>query len=219
MIRCCFVLFALLASLLLPISVDASELDGSSAGRPTIFYLHGRIIEEEGTTPTHPIYGLYDYPEILSALESRGANVIAEARPSGTNAEEYARETIANIEGLLEDGVSADNIVVIGFSKGGVISIIVSSLFDRPDIRYVIMAACSDWVDAYPQLRLTGHVLSVYENSDATAGSCRSFAERNDALGSFQEIQTSTGKEHGAFYLPRSEWVLPVLDWIDGGDY
>jgi hypothetical protein len=218
MIRRCAILFALFGALLLPISVDASEPDDPSAGHPTIFYLHGRIIEEEGTTPTHPTYGLYDYPAILSALESRGANVISEVRPSGTNAEEYARETIARIEGLLDDGVSPGSIVVVGFSKGGVISIIVSSLFDQPDIRYVIMAACSDWLDAYPQLQLTGHVLSVYEKSDASAGSCRSFAERNDALGSFQEIQISTGKEHGAFYLPRSEWVLAVLDWIDGGD-
>jgi hypothetical protein len=216
MIRRRAVLLASFGALLLTISVEASELDDSSAGQPTIFYLHGRIIEDEGTTPTHPTYGLYDYPAILSALESRGAHVISEARPSDTNAEEYARETIAHIEGLLDDGVSPGSIVVVGFSKGGVISIIVSSMFDRADIRYVITAACSGWLDAYPQLQLTGHVLSVYEKSDELAGSCRSFAERSDVLESFQEIQISTGTEHGAFYLPRSEWVVPVLEWIDG---
>jgi hypothetical protein len=216
--RCIAILVSAAAWSFLPFSAGAKELDESAADQTTIVYLHGRIIEDEGVTPTHPTYGLYDYPAVLAALELRGANVISDVRPSGTSVTEYAREAVLNIETLLEDGVSPDEIVVVGFSKGGVISIFISSQFNQPDIRYVIMAACSDWLDAYPQLQLTGHVLSVYEESDESAVSCRSFAERSDALESFQEIQIETGAQHGAFYLPRSEWVLPVLDWIDGDD-
>ena len=202
----------------MPSSAGAESRYEPVADQTTIVYLHGRIIEEEGVTPIHPTYGLYDYPAILAEFELRWANVISEVRPSGTNVIEYAREAVLSIETLLEDGVSPDKIVVVGFSKGGVISIFMSSLLDQPEIRYVIMAACSDWLDAYPELQLPGHVLSVYEKSDETAGSCRSFADRSDALGSFQEIQIATGAEHGAFYLPRSEWVMPVFDWIDRDD-
>ena len=164
--RCIAALVSAAALLFLPFSVGAEEPDESAADETTIVYLHGRIIEDEGVTPTHPTYGLYDYPAVLAALELRGANVISEVRPSGTTVTEYAREAVSNIEVLLKDGVSPDKMVVVGFSKGGVISIFISSLFDQPDIRYVIMAACSDWLDAYPELQLTGHVLSVYEKSD-----------------------------------------------------
>jgi hypothetical protein len=90
----------------------------------------------------------------------------------------------------------------------------VSSLFEDPDIRYVIMAACSGWLDSYPELKLTGHVFSIFEQSDTTAGSCREFSKRSEQLVSFRETRISTGKQHGAFYLARSEWLTPVLDWI-----
>jgi hypothetical protein len=211
-------LVSIAAPLFLPFGAYADELNKSATEQITIIYLHGRIIEDEGVTPTHPTFGLYDYPAILTALGSRGANVISEARPPGTDAGEYARETISRIDELLDGAVRPENIVVVGFSKGGIISIIVSDSYDHPDIRYVIMAACAGWLDGYPELRLTGHVLSVHEESDASAGSCRSFAERNDELGSFREFETSTGKQHGAYYLPYPEWIVPVLDWIDSDE-
>jgi hypothetical protein len=37
---------------------------------------------------------------------------------------------------------------------------------------------------------------------------------RSPELISFDEISISTGKEHGAFYRPISEWVVPVKQWV-----
>ena len=37
-----------------------------------VFYLHGQIVQELGQRPTHPRYGLYDYPLILEALAADG---------------------------------------------------------------------------------------------------------------------------------------------------
>jgi hypothetical protein len=34
---------------------------------------------------------------------------------------------------------------------------------------------------------------------------------------SFEEIQVSTGKSHGAFYLPHRAWLEPVLSWVHRG--
>jgi hypothetical protein len=185
-----------------------------AADEPVIIYLHGRIIEEEGSTPVHPRWGLYDYPEILEALGSNGAIIKSDVRESGTDIYEYAGKTIKLIEGLISQGVSPDRIVVIGFSKGGVITIHVSSFLRRPEIRYVTLAACGDWLNANPNLRFTGHVFSIWEKSDQTGGSCQNLSKVSSELGSFREKRISTGKEHGAFYLPRSDWVEPVLDWI-----
>jgi len=181
-----------------------------------LFYLHGRIIEDAGPTPMHPRYGLYDYPAIVDALGARGATVVSEIRASGTGIDEYARKTIADIEKLIEEGVSPDRIVVTGFSKGGGIGIQASHLLGRPDVRYVLLAACSDWISSYPDLRLSGRVFSIYEASDELGTSCSDLAGRGTTVKSFQELKISTGKEHGAFYLPRPIWVTPLLDWVHG---
>lgn len=88
-----------------------------------------------------------------------------------------------------------------------------SSRLSEADINFVFLAACSDWMSGEPELRLNGHVLSVFEQSDQTY-SCKELAERSPGPTSFAEFSINTGKEHGAFYLPDEAWVQPVLEWI-----
>ncbi len=190
------------------------------AAEPTVFYLHGRIIEEKGLRPVHPVFGLYDYPAVVTALGSRGADVVSEARASGTGVEEYAKKTVAEINRLVAQGVAPEQIVVVGFSKGGAIAIHVSSLLADAEVRYVLMASCGKWISSVPELQLTGHVLSIVEESDGIAGTCNSLVSRSANLSSFQEIKISTGRQHGAFYVPRPDWLKPVLNWIhDDGEH
>ncbi len=196
------------------LSSDAQASDGDTY----IFYLHGRIIENEGTTPTHKKFGLYDYPAIVEALGTRGDIVVSETRGIGTKVNEYAKKTIKDIEKLIVDGISPAQIVVVGFSKGGGITIRISELLDQPTLRYVLLAACADWIKSYPKLHLTGSVLSVVETSDDLGKSCSGLASRGNDVVSFEEITLSTGKQHGAFYLPDPVWVDPVLDWIHGDE-
>jgi hypothetical protein len=180
-----------------------------------LIYLHGRIIEEAGPRPTDARFGQYDYPAVLEALASRGGVVISAQRPAKTDMNRYAGVVVSQIEDLIERGVPAKNIVVVGFSKGGGIAQRVSSFLRRPQVRYVLLATCSGGPIA-PNVRLTGRVLSLYEASDTLAGSCKTLAEQADSPQSFQEIEISTGKLHGAFYLPLPIWVEPVLDWVHG---
>ena len=195
------------------VSDGSSEVDKA----PTIFFLHGRIVEDQGIRPVHERWGEYDYPALVEALGSKGAHVVSEARESGTNVYEYAGKTINEIENAIADGVPPSQIVVIGFSKGGAISIHVSSFLRRPEIRYVLMATCGDWLSSYPHLQLTGHVLSIAEDSDDIAGSCGALRKISDDMGTYREEIISTGKEHGAFYVPRQEWLDLVLDWVHRG--
>lgn len=180
-----------------------------------LIYLHGRIIENSGPRPTHPQFGRYDYPAVLEALSSRGGVVISAQRPPETDVDQYASVVIRQVETLIERGVPPGNIVVIGFSKGGAISMRVSSRLQRPQVRFVLLASCPEG-RAMLQLKLTGHILSVHETSDSLAGSCKPYASQPDGPVSFKEIAISTGKMHGAFYLPRPEWANPVLDWVHG---
>lgn len=181
-----------------------------------VFYLHGAIIEKGDLRPVHPRYGLYDYPAVIEALAVDNIQLITEQREFNVNHLAYAEKLISQISTLIELGVKAQAITVIGFSKGAMITIMVSSIFKNSDVNFVLLAACGPWYDTRPELqelRLYGNVFSIYETTDI-AGSCMSLASREPKPNSFKELAIYTGKEHGAFYLPNKEWLLPVLNWI-----
>ncbi len=180
-----------------------------------IFYLHGRIIETEGLRPTHPRWGLYDYPAILDALAQEGITVISERRAKGTETRDYSSKIIGQIEQLVAGGAEPSHITVVGFSAGGAIAMVTSSILSETDVNFVFLASCWDGVKNMPDLTINGRVLSIFEETDQ-ALSCSSLAERKPGPLVFHEIAIRTGKEHGAFYLPRDEWVQPVLNWALG---
>lgn len=193
--------------------VVSSVPDEIDTGSKFVFYLHGRIVEQQGLRPTHERWGLYDYPAILDALAADSATVISERRQPGTDGDKYAQLVVGQVESLLGAGVPANNISVVGFSAGGIIAMKMSSQMSQTGINFVFLASCSNWLKRAKDLRLNGHILSVYEESDEPA-SCKSVAERKPSPEEFSEVRLETGLEHGAFYLPRDEWLDPVLDWV-----
>jgi len=129
---------------------------------------------------------------------------------------EYAGVVVGQIERLIRAGVPESHIVVIGFSKGGNIAIHVSSFLRRKDVRFILLAACYNHAEE-GHLRLSGRVFSVIETSDTLAGmSCKPYADYPEHPETFEEMRISTGKSHGAFYLPQADWVQPVLKWVHG---
>ena len=194
------------------------QTDPGSAdpGARYLFYLHGRIIEDGEPRPTHEVWGLYDYPAVVDALGSRGAVVVSEQRAQDTDIADYAAMVRGQISRLIEAGVPQSRISVVGFSKGGAIAIAVSAGMpeDLSSIRYVFLAACADWVSEQTDLSLSGNVLSISEASDDTTKGCRGLDEQSQHLESSSEMSINTGESHGAFYLPRVEWLVPTLEWV-----
>jgi len=189
-------------------------LSSLSAAAETVFYLHGKIVEDEGDQAVHPQFGIYEYESILANLREDGHTVFSERRQPGTDRMAYSRKVVSEIRALLESGVSAGEIVVIGFSKGAQIAILVSDSLANSNVRFVFQAVCGSWVRRFENLKVYGDILSMYETSDS-AGSCAGLFRRSEP--STCEIPISTGLRHGAFYRPLDAWLLPQKQWISSG--
>ena len=184
------------------------------AGRYVV-YSHGLIVEGTDPQPMHPEFGTYDFPAIKQALFGAGEfNLIAHHRPANTDVEAYVEQLESWVEALLDAGVPPGRITLVGFSRGAGLTVVAASRFADVGINTALMGVCLDGAIAgMPDIRLGGHFLSIYEESDVVK-SCAGLAEASTALQSFREVAIDTGRRHGAFYTPLPEWMTPLQEWI-----
>lgn len=178
-----------------------------------LFYLHGRIIENQGLRPTDPRYGVYEYEEILRTLAAKGFAVISEARAKDTDVNQYANKVVQQINTLINTGVPPSHITVLGASKGSVITMRVSTLLRNKDVNFVLMSNCNDWVDQNFQIDLYGNVLSIYDVNDEFGQTCQKFFDKASGLNRRKEIVLKVGIGHAILYKPMKEWIDPVVEW------
>lgn len=179
-----------------------------------VFYSHGLIVEGDNPEPVHPAYGKYEFPRIKQALyDIGGFNLIALHRPANLSFEHHTLTLKNWIYSLLDAGVPASSITLIGFSRGAQITASVASDLRDIGINTVLMAVCIGGdAEAFADAGLGGHLLSIYESSDVP-GSCSGLAGRSE-LASYQEVEIATGRSHGAFYQPLGEWMEPLSSWL-----
>ena len=195
-----------------PDSIDSSQR--------YMFYLHGKILEDQGLPAISPEYGEYEYEAILKSLREHGFIVISEQRPKDTASFAYAKRVQKQVQVLIEAGVPAENITVVGASKGAAIAVLVSHLLENDEVNFVLLGACHpDTVDEFmqDQVRLVGNVLSIYDSVDKWAGSCQEFFSYSELTNS-DEIVLEIGTGHGILYQPLDAWVLPTVEWAKNTD-
>jgi hypothetical protein len=186
-----------------------------------MFYLHGKIIEDQGLPAISPEYGEYQYQEILKKLASHGFVVISEQRPRNTDAAFYAARIAEQIALLIEAGVRAGNITVVGALKGAAIAAISSNLAKNPETNFVLMGYCAPDEVEEPVGRniwLYGNVLTISDSAEALAGPCEELFRYSEGRGlaRHEEIFLPIGTGHGMLYQPSDEWVLLAVRWAQG---
>lgn len=179
-----------------------------------VIFLHGRIVEDKGPRPTHEEWGVYEYRKILDTLAAPGFTVISEQRAHGTDMDRFAEHVDQQVRTLLAAKVPAQNITVIGFSKGGGIAIRTSNLLKNDKVNFVFLAACGDGNFSDSKLDVRGRILSVYEASDEIGRSCAQLFAKSKGAGEHKEIKIAAGGGHGAFFRPRKEWTAPMIAWV-----
>lgn len=183
-----------------------------------MFYLHGRIIEDQGIPAVSQEYGTYEYEAILEKLSSYGFTIISEQRPKNSDGMKYAERVAGQVTELLNAGVPAKNITVIGASKGAGIVILVSHLLENEEMNFVIMGTCDpETIGTLKQINyfLVGNVLAIRDSADSVSGSCEELFTYSDGkgLGRRDEIILHVGTGHGILYSPLDEWILPAIQW------
>jgi len=181
--------------------------------REYLFYLHGRIVQEQGRKAVSPDYGPYEYDAILRGLASAGFVVISEVRPRGTGPPAYADRVVAQIRRLLKAGVPPRRITVVGASMGGFIGMLVSSRLPVADIGYVLMGSCDSEMRRALKVGLHGDVLSVIEASDDASDSCSSAIASDAAAGRHADVRINTGLRHGFLFRALPDWMGPAVRW------
>jgi len=183
-----------------------------------VFYLHGKIIEDQGLPAVSAEFGEYRYEEILGVLQSHGLVVISEQRPKNADVTEYAARVASQVSTLLGSGVPSGSITVVGASKGAAIAVLVSNLIADSEVNYVLLGACDPTtVDELvgQGVSLSGNVLAIYDSSDEYAGSCERLFSLSEGkgLGRHAELVLHIGTGHGILYAPLPEWVTPTVNW------
>jgi pimeloyl-ACP methyl ester carboxylesterase len=211
------VCLAVVAALL----AESASAAAADATRPRyLIYLHGRIVQEQQSArPRHPKFGYYELGKILDAFRDRGFVVSGEIRPKSASVSESADRVVAHVRRLLESGVPADHVTVVGGSMGAAIALVASARLQNPEVRFCVLGAClSESVGgllADEGRGPSGHLLSIREGSDDSTVSCKPWKSEPDSNSPLvaREIVLGTGLSHGFLYRPLPEWVNPVVEW------
>ena len=193
-----------------------TEIDRS---RRYLFYLHGRILEDQELPAISEQFGEYEYAAILSRLSISGSIVISEKRAANTSVNDYARKISEQVASLLAENVPANAITVVGASKGSYIAAGVSYILMNAELNFVLLGSChssvvDQWIDR--EMRLYGNVLAIRDYMDTDlAGSCDELASlsKGPSLTNYQEIVVRVGTGHGILYQPLDQWVEPTIRW------
>lgn len=180
-----------------------------------LFYLHGGVVTALGNnavSPAMPEWGRYEYLNILDSLHKRGFNVISENRKESVDDSVYVNKIASQVDSLLQAGVRAENILVVGASAGAHIALAASAKVQHKDIRYAILGAC--WPETYKNYlaaKLYGRFISIIEVSDPHGTCSRIFKNRDETT--FREITLHTGLSHGFIFKGYREWIDPITEW------
>ena len=177
-----------------------------------IFYLHGSVEEDEGSTEK--------YETAIEAIAEYTDIVISEVRDN-TAPNTYVEKLKAQVNALISKGVPAKNITISGFSKGSVITLAAAGAIQNPDVNYVLLAGCSDYLNekySVESKKVVGRILSIYDSEDEKFGSCSGMISSSDKV-KFKEIELDSGKGHKLFRIPKEkfieQWRDPLISWAD----
>ena len=193
----------------------AQEVAKNEKASNHIFFLHNKFIENNSLETEDPRYGKAEYEAILASFRADGFEVHSEKRAPNTDVILYARKIVAQIDSVIATGVDPSRITVIGTSKGGYIAQYVSTYAANPKLNFVFIGCYMDGdVEELSDIQFCGNILTIYEKTDPYGVSALKRRETSTLeIPRFQEIELTTGLNHGFLYKALNEWMEPCKRW------
>jgi hypothetical protein len=179
-----------------------------------IYYLHGRIVEEQGKNAVSEKFGKYELDSILNEFKDENTVIHCEIRKNNTDVKVYANKISKEIDSLINSGVKPNQITVIGASKGAIIAQNISNI-NTYEINYIFLAGNNQILENENDWKFHGRVLCFYDNSDSIAGKNYDYwKQRKNYTTAFEQIEINMNLGHGFLYKPFKEWIVPTKEWI-----
>jgi len=183
-----------------------------SPSKQYLFYFHEANLEDLSPDDKY----VKNYEKMVELWTQQGFLVFSEHRDI-VIVESYARKISEQVRQLLQRGVPAQRIILVGYSKGSLIAQSVAEQINNPNINFVFLAGCSE-SRPVSDTRLKGRVLSIIDSSDKEFHSCKKkLAKKRDGL-EFKEIKLNSGLGHNLFRVPREKftklWQAPLREWL-----
>ena len=179
-----------------------------------IYYLHGRINEEQGRNAVSEKFGKFELDEILKQLNVNNSVIHCEIRTKDTDVKIYATKISREIDSLINSGIPPKNITIVGASKGAIIAMNISSI-NKHNINYVFLAGNNDYQEKNNDWKFHGQILCIYDLSDDIAGKNYNYwKEKPNYSTIFEQLEIKTNLGHGFLYKPLKEWINPTKEWI-----
>ena len=179
-----------------------------------IYYLHGRINEEQGRNAVSEKFGKFELDEILKQLNVNNSVIHCEIRTKDTDVKIYATKISREIDSLINSGIPPKNITIVGASKGAIIAMNISNI-NKHNINYVFLAGNNDYQEKNNDWKFHGQILCIYDLSDDIAGKNYNYwKEKPNYSTIFEQLEIKTNLGHGFLYKPLKEWINPTKEWI-----
>ncbi len=190
-----------------PASVAAVSAGPIDPTAKYIFYFHPRF--PPGSTDRLASVG-YDYEGTLAALRAEGFTVVSEVRPQELPWIEEADRSAPAVRKLLDAGVPASHITLVGFSKGAVIALMIGARLGEADIRIVGLSTCSSsWANneeiTFHSTQFVGRILLLDDAGKSPITRC--------GIAGALEKQFSEGQGVALFLKPRDIWLKEIASF------
>lgn len=188
---------------------------GSKPNNKThLFYLHGKIVQEQGIDAFSEKFGKYEYSEIIDSLSIIGDYVHAEIRKPSTQFDKFCIHISQQIDSLIAHKVEPKDIYLIGASMGGVMAMQISTLNTNP-VNYILLGANNESIENELNFDLHGRVLGIYEKSDSICNrNYQYWIDHCEKVIEFNQLQINSGLGHGFLYRPIQEWLIPIKKMV-----
>ena len=137
----------------------------------------------------------------------------------GDNRESSALAVSRSVRSLLNRGISAERISVIGNGDSSSAAVLSSAMTANRNVNYVLLGECDAGLRQDYHFTMSGRVLGIHDDNDGKtrSNSCRSLWQGSPRVTERQQLTLNTEYGESLFDVPRDEWTHPVMAWIERG--